>query len=709
MPGEQYMASDDEAPVRKRAKSPLAFVLGLLLLTVYLALPEADERAAEERTRDDAADESDRLEIRHISPPDPYPGSSILVSYGPKLADAVDARERSVEVYAGKTKLPVLASRDGEILARLPRELSPGTLKIRLGVEASGVAAIFKHDRSKPYQVRIKAPNWRKVFRSLLGGVALIALGIALLSRGVRESTDLDAARAVTRFTRVRGVAYGVGTLMGALAQSTTSAASVLAALFSSGVLPLVPAAVAFLGAQCGATIAPLLVTGFIEPREGLVAIAIGTLWLFQATDRRAAALGRLVLGAGFVAFGLQTFRPGLEPFLSSPMLMALSDTLRADTPANVALCAAIGTLLVAALQGPAALIVLILGVAHTTGHWDLTTALSLLAGTGLGSALAATLTASAGSEARRLARLHLWLGGASTFLAASTVGLWTHVAALLLGAEALTGSGALRGQGYDLGVPLAVAFGLSQLSSAFVLAMLTSRLSQTLERLGQARGAATRTSSLPSDAENSFREELARIMGLQQEGLVTIAKLTESGSRSYGRRAEKALSEARTALESLVRVQISSAQANPDTSGFSDGALGASAFACLQLQHSLDALLGRAERVTEARVAESVHADAPLTRVEEDSVLRELHTLVSEGLLATRNSLMLMDPPDLDEARAREIRINRLESHARSLLRQASRSHQLFEHQRHVLRVIDGYEVVGNQVYRLTEAMGLP
>lgn len=684
------MASSEHASAL-RVRNALAWLLGLGLVIVYLLLPDPEDVLGS--SGKDERDETDRLEILSVSPPDPFPGSSLRIVYEGLPEGA------PLHVYAGKSELPVLARRDGEVVARLPSELAVGTLKIKLA--AAEVVDDFddlpRAQRSKSFHVRVKAPNLRKVFRSLIGGIALIVLGIALMARGVRESTGLDAARAMTRAARLRSVAYGFGAVTGALVQSTTSAAGVLAALFSSGVLPLGAAALAFLGAQCGAAVAPLLVTGLMEPREGLVAVAIGVLWIGLALDRRASALGRLMLGVGFVAFGLQILRPAFEPFVSDPMLVAVADHLRADNPLDIALCALIGSCLIALLQGPAPLIVLMLAVAQTTGRWDLTTALALLSGTGLGSSVAALLTASAGTGARKLARLHLWLGAGSTLLAASTVGLFSALAERVLGLE--PSSLVLRAPLHELGLPLALAFGASQLTTAALLSFAAPRIAAELARAPRASvspRAPERAGSGPD--EGALSNALDHVLALQQSALDALSVLAQTGARSFGRRAEHALAEARAALATLVKGQL--VEITPEQGQ------GGVTFASLQLQHALESLLARAERGIEARIAHPETRELA-TPWDDQLVLRELHELVSEGLSATRACLAQRELPDLDLARAREIKINRLESHARRMPRDASATPQLIEQHLHMLRVIDAYEVVGNHVYRLTEAMG--
>ncbi|HEY8947094.1 MAG TPA: hypothetical protein VIM73_22775, partial [Polyangiaceae bacterium] len=375
--------------LRRRVRLVLGWVLTALLITVYFALPDGESAGLLHSAHPgaDETTETRRLDILDVSPSDTSPGSAITVTY----VGAND--ERDVSVFMGKERLSVLARREGSVVAQLPTDLELGRVKIR--VTSGG-------ERSKPYDVRIKATNWRKPFRSLLGGLALLVFGIGILARGAREAAGRESARALARLAGRGPAALLLGTAVGALAQSTTAAAGLLAGLVASSLLAIGPAASAFVGAQLGAASAPL-VTGLIDPREGLLIVAVGVLWLAVAYDRRARALARLVLGAGLIALGLQTLRPGFEPFVQEPTLLSFVTSLRANGPGDIAICALLGVGLVALLQGPAPVVVLVLALAQTTAQWDLRTALGVLAGSGLGSAVGALLTTPRGARGRRL------------------------------------------------------------------------------------------------------------------------------------------------------------------------------------------------------------------------------------------------------------------------------------------------------------------
>lgn len=112
-------------------------------------------------------------------------------------------------------------------------------------------------------------------------------------------------------------------------------------------------------------------------------------------------------------------------------------------------------------------------------------------------------------------------------------------------------------------------------------------------------------------------------------------------------------------------------------------------------------------ERATEARLSDVAASRAGTGESSEETTLRELHQLVSAGIAALHRSLRGDGRLDLDEARAREIKINCLELHARRVLNEPAHPPEGFARHLQVLQVIDAYEVVGNQVYRLTEVVG--
>jgi Na+/phosphate symporter len=674
-----------------------ATLLAALLLGVYFLLPAGDQdNDSDAGGGSDGASDARKPEILAVKPVDPYPGSSLVVTYG-EMPDAA-----RLHVYAGKEELKVLMRRPGAIVAQLPSDAEPGNLKIRLAIADELGEVRSPSERSKPYHVRVKAVRWRKAFRNLIGGIALLVLGINMLSRGARESTGIDGARRLAQASRRSVPALALGSLIGALAQSTTAAAGVLSGLVGSSVLGVAPAATAFLGAQIGAALAPLLVSGLLEPHDGLLVIALGVLWNGLARDRRAKAFARLVLGAGFIAYGIEVLRPGLEPLAAHPMLLSLGDQLRAQGAIGLIQCALLGAGLVAVLQGPAPVLMLMLAVAHTTGHRDLRTALALLAGSGIGAALSALLTLPRGERGRELAWLYLILGGLSSVLVASTVDVWSALAHYLLRAEnAGPGAPALAAQGNTWA--LALSFMASQFVAALVLLPLVPRLARWLAPApasDHAQGA-----SLTVDVQ-AMRARLLHALAAQRAGLSALFELALTGARSEGRVAEHSLGAAREALEAHLRAPLSEPSVDLETERLTSVAFGS-----LQVQRALEALLLEVERLTDSRLGESEsESDRDASAIAggaDEAPLREMQELLSHGLQLVAEAIRAGVALELELARAREIQMNMVESRARAALLADQRKIGSEQRRFGLLKVIDGYESAGNQVYRLAELLG--
>jgi hypothetical protein len=669
---------------RRSGRLVLAWLCTALIVGVYFSLPDGDDGSVIGDGPEAASDAPipARIEVLAVTPSDPSPGSALTVLFGGAK------QARGVQAYVGKVMLPVLSRHDDALVVRLPKGLAPGHVKLRV---SDG------DERSKPYDLRLKGPNFRKPFRSLLGGFALLIFGIGVLGRGAREAVGLRSTHTLARLARRGPAALGMGIGLGALAQSTTAAASILAGLVGSSLLGLGPAAAAFLGAQLGAASAPL-VSGLFDPREGLLVVALGVMWLGFAANRRTSALSRLVLGVGLIAVGLQTLRPGFEPFVQDPTLLSFVGRLRATSVGEVATCAALGSLLVAIFQGPAPVCVLVLVLAQTTAEWDLRTALAVLAGSGLGAAVGATWTSALGPSSRKLAALNLLLGLGSTLLAACSVDLFAHLADLLVPGVPHEIHWGKRVLLPNLGLHLGAAFAMSQLSCALLLLPAAFPLARALERFFPRH----RPSAIPKlgDALRVTQIGLLAVCEAQLLALAPLRELSLDGDRDAGTRVELSLAEGQALLDELVTGPLLGLGDAPTSRGLRSAAL-----TTVQLQRSLEGLQRQAERFVDARVALSPNGE-PLSLAESDLLaLEEMHVNLSAASAEICAALREHAPLDVEQARAREIAMNGVEARLRQGALegdgQAVRSHLA------VLKLADAYEASGNQLYRLSEALG--
>ena len=673
-----------QPPSRPRSLRLLfAWLCTALIIAVYFSLPDGDDGLGADASSKAASEQvtPGRIEVLAVTPADPTPGSAVTVQF-------IGAEHPGqVEAYIGKSALPVLSRLEDALVVRLPSALPPGHLKLRV---ADGA------ERSKPYDLRVKLENWRKPFRSIVGGFALLIFGIGVLGRGAREAVGLRSTHVLARWAQRGPAALGMGIGLGMLAQSTTAAASVLAGLVSSSLLALGPAAAAFLGAELGTATAPLI-SGLLDPREGLLVVALAVMWLGFASNRRTTALARLALGVGLISFGLQTLRPGFEPFVQAPELLSLVIKLRATGVLGIATCALLGAALVAIFQGPAPVCVLVLVLAQTTAQWDLRTALAVLSGSGLGAAIGAMLTSAAGRSSRKLALLNLMLGALSTLLAACSVDIFAFLADQVVPGvphEVRWGKRVLLP---NLGLHLGVAFAMSQLASAVLLMPASFRLARLVERWFPQE----RQSKLPNvgDAARVTRSRLLRVAEVQLSALTPLRQLALDGDRDAGRLVERAIAESQALLDELIAGPVMALGEAPESR-----ALASAALTSVQLQRSLEGLERQAELFVDARVALS-HDGRPSELAESDlAALDEMHANLSAAGSAVCDDLRGRAAIDLDEARSSEIAMNALEARLRKGVLEGDpetvRSHLA------VLKLADAYEATGNQLYRLSEAL---
>ncbi len=276
------------------ARRALSVLLGAALIAVYFRLPVEEESPADGNLSAPAAE--DKLEIFEVRPQDPARGSAVVI----RSRDSGDGGPPSAAL--GRTPLEVLERAPGRLVARLPTAAALGHQKLR----------IYKGEtRSKPYDVAVRGVDWRRRFRNLVGGFALVLFGLSCLGRAASKATGLDQALQFRKLAGSRGPALLFGGALGAVMQSAPSIGGLLGALVGSNVLTVGAAAVVLLGAHLGTVAAPWALTSLLSPSGGLLAVAAGTLWLGFAGDRRSRPVAKAPLRRGLMVFGVDVSRPG--------------------------------------------------------------------------------------------------------------------------------------------------------------------------------------------------------------------------------------------------------------------------------------------------------------------------------------------------------------------------------------------------------------
>jgi Na+/phosphate symporter len=699
-------------PDHRRWRRIAAWSLSAALLVGYAVLgdegDEGGQPASEAALPSPQLPDEDRgkevIEVVEVRPGEATPGSAVEVSF---INTMTSQRARPLRAWlsitdyrSGKqlpgTELEVLHASDERLVARVPAQAFEGRAKLRVGYD--------KDARSKPYDLRIRAISHRKLFREVLGGLALLFFGLRVMAQGSRQYTGDRGHGVLAHIGRRTSAALGLGVLAGGITQFTSTAAGLVVGLVESHVLAVAPAVAVLLGAQLGAAVTPS-VLGLVSTREGLLVMSIGVLWLSLAADRRSEAFGKIILGCGLLFFGLHLLRQGFEPLVSDPELLPYTDHFDAGRPLGLLICVGTGVLLTALLQGPAPVFVLVLGLSQSTGRLDLASALAILAGSGLGAAIGTQVVAGPfGSSARQVARLHLLLALAGTLLLALASGPLAAVTEWLVPgkvAEIAYGKKILLPK---MGRHLVAGFALGQVLVTALLALLLPVVMRVLQRSAEGRG---RKAPAPfAGGTGTLREGLARVLTSHRAALDAAHDLGLLGQRRRGRDCEHVLSDSRAQIEQLFSgaLAMTGATSDPELSRLRQAAL-----ATVQLQRALEELLRHAERSTEQHLALSPAGQAWKLPPQDAATLKALHQLLTEGLTTLAEELRQGLTPDLDTARAREIRLNAAESQSRQgLLVDAQKGEPsgMIALRLNSSELVNAYETVGNHLYRLNEAL---
>jgi phosphate:Na+ symporter len=249
---------------------------------------------------------------------------------------------------------------------------------------------------------------------TVIGGLGLFLLGMALLTEGLRLAAKDRLRDMLTAATRHRANGIALGTVMGLLMHSGPSVA-LCVGFVNAGLMTLAQALPPIFGANIGTTLSLQLIS-FKLGAYCYLLIGAGMAMRLFAVRPRLPHLGNAVLGLGLLFLGISTMAEAIGPHREA--LAGLVSHIHGDSLAGMLAGIAVGTLVTAAVQssGLAIGMVLVLlqaGVLHDAGD-----VLPLILGANLGKC-APALYASLGTHivAKRAALAHLLFNAVAVVL----------------------------------------------------------------------------------------------------------------------------------------------------------------------------------------------------------------------------------------------------------------------------------------------------
>jgi phosphate:Na+ symporter len=233
----------------------------------------------------------------------------------------------------------------------------------------------------------------------LAGTVALLLWGVRMVQTGIQRAFGPDLHRLLGTALHNRLAAFAAGAGITAILQSSTATGLMLAGFAAAGMVDLVPALAAMLGANVGTTLI-VQVLSFDVSSVSPALILVGVVLFRRATATRTRDLGRVAIGLGLMLLALHQIVDLISPYEDTPSLRMLLGGIATDPVIGLLIAA----VLTWAAHSSVVVVLLVMSLA-AKGAVPPDAAFAMVLGANLGSAVNPLLEGAPGDDprARRL------------------------------------------------------------------------------------------------------------------------------------------------------------------------------------------------------------------------------------------------------------------------------------------------------------------
>ncbi|HEX5327679.1 MAG TPA: Na/Pi cotransporter family protein [Acetobacteraceae bacterium] len=233
----------------------------------------------------------------------------------------------------------------------------------------------------------------------LAGAIALLLWGVHMVQTGVQRAFGPDLRRLLGTALRRRLTAFASGLAATAIIQSSTATGLMVAGFCTAGLVDLVPALAAMLGANVGTTLI-VQVFSFDVAAAAPALVVLGVITFRRGGSARARDLGRVAIGLGLMLIALGQLLSLIAPYEHAPGLRAAFAALNTQPFLALLLAAA----LTWAAHSSVAIVLLVMSFA-AKGVVPPEIAIALVLGANLGTAINPVLEGVRGDDpaARRV------------------------------------------------------------------------------------------------------------------------------------------------------------------------------------------------------------------------------------------------------------------------------------------------------------------
>jgi phosphate:Na+ symporter len=216
--------------------------------------------------------------------------------------------------------------------------------------------------------------NWWNMGMQLFGGLAIFLFGMEQMAVALKKVAGDRMKTILAKLTTNRIMGLLTGAFVTAIIQSSSVTTVMLVGFVTAGLMSLSQAVGVILGADIGTTITAQIVA-FKVTKYALLPVAVGFLLLFTGKSDKMKQNGALIMGLGFIFFGMGVMSTGMKPLRSyEPFIQLMQDVSHPAVGILIATAftalvqsssATMGVVIALALQG---LITLEAGIALALG-----------------------------------------------------------------------------------------------------------------------------------------------------------------------------------------------------------------------------------------------------------------------------------------------------------------------------------------------------
>ncbi|WP_287067054.1 Na/Pi symporter [Mesorhizobium sp.] len=248
---------------------------------------------------------------------------------------------------------------------------------------------------------------FKDILVPVIGGLGIFMLGLDFMANGIQALSvnRMRAFLAKAAGTPIKGVL--AGTLITGVIQSSTAMSVMVVGLVNAGVIALRPAISVIMGANIGTTLGNGLIALPLGPL-GLILAGVFSLIYCFAKSEKVKNIALAGMGFALIFYGLNLMTGGLRPLRNLPEVMALLQTLTADSYLNLLKCVFIAAGVTAMIHSSSATIGIVMGLG-AAGILDWTTAVAFSLGADLGTTITSWMASlNLSKNARRTAYAHI-------------------------------------------------------------------------------------------------------------------------------------------------------------------------------------------------------------------------------------------------------------------------------------------------------------